>query len=151
MDYANHFVYGLSKGHKGYPIFYTLFEPIRSQPIPILQPGEKTIVRIYLKEYMGKPYAFTAGGETVLPEDFAQMYWGTTGTTNIYSGGQAVSQGYNSTFKVYVDSNFNLPPAAAAAKAMGIAGTDPKSIYTYSYLYGNTVETFQQIAAEPYK
>ena len=150
-SYQIHFVYGLSRGHQGFPIYYPIFEPVRSQPIPALQPGEKIVVRIYLKEYIGKPYPFTINGDTVLPEDFAQMYFGTTGTTNVYSGGQTVSEGYNSRFKVYVDSDYNLPTAAAAAKAMGLTGTDPKCIYDYKYILGNQSESFEQIASNPYK
>ncbi len=150
IAYTTHFVYGLSRGHLGYPIYYTLFEPIRSQPVPILQPGEATRVRIYLKEYIGKPYAFAVNGDAVYPEDFAQMYFGTTGTTSI-NNGKSVQQGYNTTFKVYIDSNFNLPSAQSAAQAMGLAGTEKNCIYTYNYIYGNSGETFEQIASKPYK
>jgi len=147
--YANHFVYGLSRGHNGYPIFYTLFEPVRSQAVPILGPGESVTVRIYLKEYYGKPYAFAINGDTVYYEDFYQMYFGTTGTTNIYNG-QAVSQGYDTRFRVYIDSLYKLPDARTAAQSLGKTGSEPNTIYSYVYDYGQPTDGFEQIAAKAY-
>ncbi len=77
--YTLHFVYGLKRGHSGYPVYYPVYEPIRGYPIPILQPGDRRTVRIYLTPYTGEPYPFAVLGDAVLGEDFANLYWGKCG------------------------------------------------------------------------
>jgi len=133
LKYAVHFFYGLSQGHEGYPIYYRIYEPVRGQPIPSLQPGETRVVRIYLKEYVGKPYF--AGGESVNSVDFANLYWGNCGKA-IFS----VSTG-----------DYDLPDPKAAAKAAGFQ-EDSDHLYTYHYdCFGHSKsDGFQQAPCQPF-
>jgi len=133
LQYVIHFLYGLSRGHNGYPIYYPVYEPVRGQPIPIMQPGEKLTVRIYLKEYIGKPYPFTVNGDSVLMEDFAHLYWGDLGKAK---------------FSVTTDL-YDLPDPREAAKAQGFQ-EDNDHIYTYRYdrLYSGSY--FQQAPCQAY-
>jgi len=116
LQYVSHFLYGLSRGHNGYPIYYPVFEPVRGQPVPSLKPGEKSTVRIYLKEYYGKPYPFAVNGDIVTPEDFFHLYWGELGDVS---------------FRVYTDG-YDLPDAKQAAISQGFVG-DSDHIYYYTY------------------
>lgn len=137
ITYAGHFLYGLSRGHNGYPIYYNIYEPVRALTIPILQPGETTTVRVYLKEYYGKPYPFAQSGDAVLWDDFGNLYWGTNGP---------------SLFRVYTDP-YNLPDPKEAAKAAGKpVGLDSgtNNIYTYQYDKIYSGGTFEQIPSLAY-
>ncbi|MBU7006072.1 S-layer homology domain-containing protein [Phosphitispora fastidiosa] len=133
LQYVVHFLYGLSRGHNGYPIYYPVYEPVRGQPIPIIQPGEKLTVRIYLKEYIGKPYPFSVNGDSVLMEDFAHLYWGDLGKVK---------------FSVTTDL-YDLPDPREAAKAQGFQ-EDDDHMYTYRYdrLYSGSY--FQQVPSQAY-
>jgi len=119
LKYNLHFVYGLKYGHQGYPVYYPVYEPVRGYPIPILRPGDKRIVRIYLKEFIGRPYPFAALGDKVLGQDFANLYWGKCGNVKF-----SVSTG-----------SFNLPDPKQGAIAQG---HDPSGDYIYSYYWDRT-------------
>ncbi|WP_418791923.1 S-layer homology domain-containing protein [Phosphitispora sp. TUW77] len=133
LQYVVHFLYGLSRGRNGYPIYYPVYEPVRGQPIPILQPGEKRTVRIYLKPYTGKPYPFAINGDSVLLEDFAHLYWGDVGKVE---------------FRVRTDK-YDLPDPEAVAKAQGFQ-EDDDHIYTYGYDKLSSGSYFEQVPCQSY-
>jgi len=125
LQYQSHFIYGLKSGHSGYPVWYPIFEPVRGYPVPVLQPGQTIKVRIYLKEYIGKPYPFALTGDTVLGQDFANLYWGNVGDVRF----SASTAGYD------------LPEPKAAAIQQGHSPS-PDRIYTYYYDRTNSVSRF---------
>ncbi|MEF3244488.1 MAG: S-layer homology domain-containing protein [Caldisericaceae bacterium] len=134
--YFSHFLYGLKKGYNGgYPLYYPVFEPMRDIPIPALQPHQSTKVRVYLKEYVGKPYPFAPLGESVTWEDFSLLYWGTVGGTT----GAGKSH-----FEVYT-SGFSLPKLPETHY-------DPNTHTTTSYAYDriNSVDVFDGIPKDPH-
>lgn len=131
LVYAGHFFYGLKKGYPYYPVKYWIYEPMRDIAIPSLKPGESTTVRVYLKEYVGKPYAFASQGESVTWDDFTNLYWGNTGKAD---------------FTVWT-SGFNLPAITPATSFDPATNT----IYTYKYSGGPMSETFQTVPKDPYK
>jgi hypothetical protein len=116
LKYHSHFIYGLKRGHSGYPVWYPIFEPVRGYPIPVLRPGQTVTVRIYLKEFIGDRYPFALTGETVLGQDFANLYWGNVGNVRF----SASTTGYD------------LPDAKTAAMQQGHV---PQSGYIYTYYY----------------
>ena len=118
LNYTMHFIYGLKRGHAGYPVYYLIYEPVRGYPIPSLKPGESSKVRIYLTEYVNKPYPFALLGEKVVWEDFANLYWGQTGPSR---------------FTVST-APFDLPDVKQAAIEQGHV-PDNDHIYTYRYDY----------------
>lgn len=125
LAYASHFFWGLRKGHPYYPCYYCIYEPIRDVPLPSLQPGTSTTIRVYLKEYTGKPYPFAPQGEDVTWDDFTNLYWGNTG---------------KATFSVWT-SGFNLPPITPATSL----DTTTNTITTYFYDSGPSTVTFQSV------
>lgn len=116
LSYTLHFVYGLCRGASAYPIYDPVFDPVRGQSIPALQPGEKQMARIYLKEFLLGVFPFATKGDEVLPEDFARLCWGELG---------------NVEFRVYTDS-YKLPDPKTAAKNQGFK-EESDHIYYYSY------------------
>jgi len=135
LEYALHFFYGLKRGHNGYPFYYQIYEPVRGQPIPALLPYETRVVRIYLKEYIGKPYPGTVNADPVNSYDFANLYWGNCGKAifSVYTGG------------------FDLPDPKEAAKAAGcFVQDDPNDniIYTYHYDRTGSGDSFQQVPCQ---
>jgi len=130
IQYLSHFLYGLKRGHSGYPVWYPLFEPVRGYPIPVLRPGQKVKVRIYLKEFIGQRYPFALQGETVLGEDFANLYWGNAGDVKF----AASTTGYD------------LLDARALAVQQGHIAV-PGYIYTYRYDRTSSGSTFTGAAA----
>jgi hypothetical protein len=130
LTYAGHFFYGLKKGYPYYPVKYCIYEPVRNIAIPPLRPGETTVIRVYLKEYNGKPYPFAPEGESVTWDDFTNLYWGNTGKAD---------------FTVWT-SGFSLTPITPATSF------DPgtNTIYTYKYDGGPSSQTFQTVPKDPY-
>lgn len=122
LQYHSHFLYGLKRGHSGYPVWYPVFEPVRGYPIPVLQPGQKVRVRIYLDEYIDKPYPFALLGDTVRGNDFANLYWGNVGPVKF----SASTAGYD------------LPDPKTAALQQGHV---PQPDHIYSYFYDRTKST----------
>jgi hypothetical protein len=104
---------------------------MRDIAIPSLKPGESTTVRVYLKEYVDKPYPFAPQGESVTWDDFSNLYWGNTGKAE---------------FTVWT-SGFNLPTITPATSFDPATNT----IYTYKYDGGPMAETFQTVPKDPYK
>lgn len=140
VAYANHFFFGLSGVPSDYlygatyipEIYYPIFKPVRDMKVPPLQPGEHRTVRIYLEEYVGKPYPFAANGETVRKGDFSQLYWGTCGQAH---------------FDVWTGGN-DLPDPRTAALAENFVEESGK-IYEYYYDgYGSC--SFQHVPGQPY-
>lgn len=131
LQYWGHFFNGLRKGYPYYPVKYCIYEPMRDIALPSLKPGESTTVRIYLKEYVGKPYSFAPQGESVTWDDFTNLYWGNTGKAD---------------FTVWT-SGFNLPAITPATSFDPATNT----IYTYKYSGGPMSETFQTVPKDPYK
>jgi hypothetical protein len=131
LVYAGHFFYGLKKGYPYYPVSYCIYEPIRDIKIPSLKAGESTTVRVYLKEYVGKPYPFAPQGEAVIWDDFTNLYWGNTGKAD---------------FTAWT-SGFNLPDVPQGTSFDPATNT----IYTYKYDHTSTQETFQTVPKDPYK
>lgn len=87
----------------------------KSEVIPSLNQGESTTVRVYLKEYVNKPYA---DNFPYVPGDFEKMYFG--------------SDNLKSTFTLSI--KYNLPEVNAAAAAMNLDKNLPKGyIYTFRY------------------
>ncbi|MHB9095159.1 MAG: hypothetical protein ACYC21_10825, partial [Eubacteriales bacterium] len=99
-----------------------------------LQPGEKRVVRIYLKEYVGKPYSFTVNGDSVEWEDFANLYWGDLGKSG---------------FRVFA-GGYNLPDPKQAAKAQGFK-EEVDHIYTFSYDNPSSGDYFEQVPCQAYQ
>jgi hypothetical protein len=61
-----HFLFGLKNGYAyGYPLYYTVFDPVKGISIPALKPHESTIITVYFKEYAGKNCPLAPNGETV--------------------------------------------------------------------------------------
>ena len=131
IEYWEHFFNGLRKGCSYYPVKYCIYEPMRDIAIPSLKPGESTTVRVYLKEYVDKPYPFAPQGESVTWDDFTNLYWGNTGKAE---------------FTVWT-SGFNLPTITPATSFDPATNT----IYTYKYDGGPMAETFQTVPKDPYK
>jgi hypothetical protein len=131
-EYFDHFVNGLKKGCDYQPIYYPVFEPVRDIPIPILQPHESTTVRIYLKEYLDKPYPFAPQGDFVMLDDFKNLYgiWGSVGPCK---------------FEVYT-SGFDLPIIPIKTSY------DPSThtIYTYNYDKTGSYDKFEGIPKKVY-
>jgi hypothetical protein len=132
LTYIGHFLYGLKKGYPYYPVYYSVFEPIRNVAIPILQPHQSTTVRVYLKEYLSKPYPFAPQGEAVTWDDFANLYNGMGGTEK-------------STFTVYANG-FSLP--VISPKTTYDASTH--TITTYQYDYTESSDSFQEVPKNPH-
>jgi hypothetical protein len=130
LTYAGHFFYGLKKGYPYYPVKYCIYEPVRNIAVPPLRAGEKTVVRVYLKEYNGKPYPFAPQGESVTWDDFTNLYWGNTGKAD---------------FTVWT-SGFRLAPLTPATSFDPATNT----IYTYKYDGGPSSQTFQTVPKDPY-
>jgi hypothetical protein len=109
-----------------------VFEPVEGMAVPALSPGEKTVVRVYLKEWVNKPYP---GGAISLPEDFQNMYWG--------------KDGQKSEFRINI--SYNLPDAKDAAHALGLdKNLSPDTIYSYKYDNGAQSIRFTGIPCETY-
>jgi hypothetical protein len=130
LTYAGHFFYGLKKGYPYYPVKYCIYEPMRNIAIPSLKPGESTTVRVYLKEYVGKPYPFAPQGESVTWDDFTNLYWGNTGKAD---------------FTAWT-SGFSLAPITPATSFDPATST----IYTYKYDHSSSSQTFQTVPKDPY-
>lgn len=131
IDYRNHFLYGLKKGYSYYPVYYPVFEPMRDISIPILQPHESVTLRVYLKEYVDKPYAFAPQGEVVTWDDFANLY-GMQGNVGPVK------------FKVYTDG-FTLP---TLPKNSYDDKTHTISIYAYDRT--STSSSFEGVPKNPH-
>lgn len=131
LVYWEHFFNGLRKGYPYYPVKYCIYEPVRGIGIPSLKPGESTTIRVYLKEYVDKPYPFAPQGESVTWDDFTNLYWGATGVAD---------------FTVWT-SGFNLPAISPATSFDPATNT----IYTYKYDGGPMSQTFQTVPKDPYK
>ncbi|MGB9694823.1 MAG: S-layer homology domain-containing protein [Caldisericaceae bacterium] len=131
VDYRNHFLNGLKNGYPYFPVYYPIFEPVRSISIPALNPHESTTVRVYFKEYIGKPYPFAPNGQTVNWDDFANLY------------GMAGAVG-PSQFKVYTNG-FTLPtlPKTYCDEAT-------HTMYTYAYDTTSTSDSFTGVPKKPY-
>ena len=131
-EYFDHFVNGLKKGCDYQPIYYPVFEPVRDIPIPVLKPHESTTVRIYLKEYLDKPYPFAPQGDFVMLDDFKNLYgiWGSVGPCK---------------FEVYT-SGFDLPIIPIKTSY------DPTThtIYTYNYDKTGSYDSFEGIPKKVY-
>lgn len=78
--YRAHFEYGLNGNTvnyaQGYKAIYDVFNPQPGIKIPILQPYEKKIVRVYLNPYDGKQMPNYPEGEAFIKTDFENMYFG---------------------------------------------------------------------------
>ena len=131
LQYASHFFYGLKRGYSYYPVKYPIYEPMRDIVIPSLKPGESTTLRVYLKEYVGKPYPFAPQGDAVIWDDFTNLYWGNTGKAD---------------FTVWTNG-FNLPAISPATSL----DTTTNTITTYVYDGGPSSVTFQTVPKDPYK
>jgi len=131
LTYAGHFFYGLKKGYPYYPVGYCIYEPMRDIAIPSLKPGESTTLRVYLKEYVGKPYPFAPQGESVTWDDFSNLYWGNTGKAD---------------FTVWT-SGFDLPAITPKTSL----DTTTNTITTYVYDGGPSSVTFQTVPKDAYK
>lgn len=133
IAYFNHFVYGLKKGcNVGYPLYYPVFEPMRDISIPILQPHQSTKVRVYLKEYVEKPYPFAPLGESVTWNDFSNLY-GMTGDVGA------------SQFKIYTNGfTLNTLPNTPSY--------DPNTHTIYNFVYDtiSTSDSFTGIPKNPH-
>jgi len=116
LKYFTHFVYGLKRGHSGYPVYYPVYQPIRGMVIPSMAPGKSTVIRIYLEEFTQGIYPFAPQGDQVQWGDFAHIYWGDLGPVQ---------------FSAYTDC-LDLPDPRDAALAQGHK-EKPKTIYTYLY------------------
>lgn len=125
IAYTSHFFYGLKKGYTASTCYYLIYEPVRNVPIPSLQPGTSTSIRLYLKEYAGKPYPFAPQGEQVSWDDFSNLYWGNTG---------------KAVFTVWTNG-FNLPPISPATSL----NTSTNTITTYVYDGGASAATFNVV------
>jgi hypothetical protein len=132
LEYFDHFVFGLKRGCDYQPIYYPVFEPMRDISIPILQPHESTTVRIYLKEYVGKPYPFAPNGDIVTWDDFTNLY-GMEGSVGPCQ------------FSVYANG-FDLPIIPKKTYY------DPSThtIYTYNYDRTYSSDSFQGVPKNPF-
>ncbi len=133
LQYLLHFVYGLSRGHEGYPIYYPVFQPVRGQPIPSLLPGEKRLVRIYLQEFSRGKYPFAVNGDNIEWEDFAHLYWGDVGKAR---------------FSVSTDQ-YSLPDVRGEAKKQWFV-PDGNHYYTFHYDKTFSGTSFEQIPSQAY-
>jgi hypothetical protein len=116
LKYYTHFVYGLKRGHSGYPVYYPVYQPVRGLVVPSLAPGKSTVIRVYLEEFTQGVYPFAPQGDSLQWRDFAHIYWGDLGPVE---------------FSVYTD-RLDLPDPRDAALAQGYK-EKPKTIYTYTY------------------
>lgn len=126
-NYIGHFLYGLNGNtvnfKAGDKAIYDVFNPVRGQKVPILQPYETRTVRIYLS-----PYSFYGGGafprypsgDQLLLNDFDNMYFGNGNKkfTNFYLTGYFPSalEFMNSDGKTYIVTD---PEAKLAYKYEG--------------------------------
>ncbi|MGD0152621.1 MAG: S-layer homology domain-containing protein [Thermacetogeniaceae bacterium] len=132
ISYESHF-WNLLKGEPGYPKYWWIYEPVRGQEIPSLQPGESRTVRIYLKEYVGKPYPGTVNADTADSEDWANLYW---------------KSWDNATFNVYT-SGYDLSPAKDVWLSQGHTES-PDTIYTFNYDRTSSGGSFQRVPCQAY-
>ena len=116
LKYVNHFVFGLKRGHSGFPVYYPVYEPVRGIDIPSLAPGKSTTIRVYLEEFTQGIYPFAPQGDQIQWRDFAHLYWGDLGP---------------SAFSIYTD-RLDLPDPRETMLAQGFK-EDSRTIYHYVY------------------
>lgn len=93
--------------------YYPIYDNV-SLPVPSLQPNETTYIRVYLKEYMNKPY-------------FGDIPFITSEFWDMYRGENSEKCDFN------ISISYNLPDAKSAAHAMGLDQNQGECILNYTY------------------
>lgn len=134
LSYESHF-WNLLNGQAGYPKYWWIYEPVRGQAIPALKPGETRTVRIYLKEYVGKPYPGTINADSANSEDWANLYW---------------DNWDNATFSVYTSGyeDWSIPDMAKSTWLSQGNTMNPNTIYTFHYDRTSSGGSFQTVPSQ---